>query len=109
MHLLFKTLYLPCTCSYQLKLHEDCVHHTIVYSFTVIYLTLFKIVKIMCFKLLMQKYLNYPSRYINENQFQLNNNNKTEKVKRKLRPPVGLEHNVNKLDLRQNPKSYKSK
>ena len=25
-----------CTCSYQLKLHQDCVHHTIVYLFNTI-------------------------------------------------------------------------
>ena len=34
--LLFKTLYLHYTCSYQLKLHQDCVCHTVGYSLNVI-------------------------------------------------------------------------
>ena len=36
MNLLFKTLYLHCTCSYQLKLHQYCVRHIVVYLFNVI-------------------------------------------------------------------------
>ena len=28
LRLLFKTLYLHCICSYQLKLHQHCVHYT---------------------------------------------------------------------------------
>ena len=30
MCLLFKTLYLHCTCSHEIKLHQDCVRHAIV-------------------------------------------------------------------------------
>ena len=36
MHLLFKILYIHCTCSYLLQLHQDCVCQSIVYSFNVI-------------------------------------------------------------------------
>ena len=37
MHLLFKALYLHCTCLHQLKLHQDCLRDTVVYLFNVIY------------------------------------------------------------------------
>ena len=30
---LLKTQYLHCTCSHQFKLHQDCIHYTVVYKF----------------------------------------------------------------------------
>ena len=60
MCLLFKTLYLHCTCSNQLKLHQDCVHYIIAYLFNVIQHYTILNSKDKAFKYYVHKDVNYP-------------------------------------------------
>ena len=72
MRLLFNTLYLHCTCSYQLKLLQVCVRHIMFYLFNLIKHYAIQNIKDQVFLIIdAQKSLIIHRCYFDENQFQL--------------------------------------